>query len=660
MNEKLEWLRSWIQIKNLPDGYELIINGEETEIAAEEGRTKAASLELIRKGAAITTDRAGVEMMLADPQMECIWKPHLAPEEDLVIGDMVFRSPAIVFVCGSRMFALIPDLDEIERERRVPHRMDYVEPDRTLYYELGYYVKIEHVYHRKIQERFRLEQGQRLFRFYLVEWDGVNGKRNLAPVADFMWEKFAKRRMLAESSIVSDDKALLSGMEKYAEYTYDWAFNRWGSIVWQQFRLKDEEVGGCVFIVRAAQTPGGGLENHWRERKSLWNQAWFCSLRSAYGYRLWGEHWRSCGGRLPSCDLVAKAALAKAFALSAPQRDGLFPNVYSADSSYRWENGEWGFSNRRPPGHEHYAHLLDMSWTCYWMLKWYEDLERDERLLGYTINYVERLLRLQAPDGSFPAWVHIDSGEPSPYLLNSPETSMHVLLLARLYRITGNKMYLDSAERAMAFVKREIMPCGRWEDFETYWSCSAAWEGKQPGVKDKRSGLYNQCTFSIYWTAEALKELYWATEHRPYLEDGEAVLGELSLYQAVWEPPYMTVPTLGGFGVMNSDDEWNDARQSLFALTYYDYYKITGKEQYRARGLWAMRASFYMMYCPENAVVKKLYENRFPYFGAKEYGFSMENVHHGPDSEHIVGEFTIFDWGNGAACASLAELLFRK
>lgn len=30
--------------------------------------------------------------------------------------------------------------------------------------------------------------------------------------------------------------------------------------------------------------------------------------------------------------------------------------------------------------------------------------------------------------------------------------------------------------------------------------------------------------------------------------------------QASWQPPYMYVNVLGGFGVMNSDAEWNDAR----------------------------------------------------------------------------------------------------
>ncbi len=35
--------------------------------------------------------------------------------------------------------------------------------------------------------------------------------------------------------------------------------------------------------------------------------------------------------------------------------------------------------------------------------------------------------------------------------------------------------------------------------------------------------------------------------------------------QASWQPPFMYVDVLGGFGVMNADGEWNDSRESLFA-----------------------------------------------------------------------------------------------
>ncbi|PYI55583.1 hypothetical protein [Paenibacillus flagellatus] len=600
------------------------------------------------------SERVLLRMKVA-PEAELIWKPHLCPEEGMVVGDSVFRSPAIVFERGMDTFALIPDLRHLGECRPVPHVMDYVRQDRELFYGLAHYEKYGHVYHRLSHRRFPVYPGRELFRFHVVRWEKSGGGRNLIPVSRWLWETFA--RPAAALPAQSDDLAramvaALRELEPYAMHAYDWAFRRWGDLVWHEFDMDGAAVGGCVFIVRASQAPGVGMEDRWRERKSIWNQAWFCSLRSAYGYRLWG-------GIRGDADLVRRANLAKELALSAPRINGWFPSVFRADDQGRWDNGRWGFSDRRPPGHDEYAHLPDMSWTCYWMLKWYRDLEADERLLQYAQSYAERLLTVQDVSGSFPAWIHPVLGYASPFLRHGVGTSVHALLLARLFAMTGNAAYLSAAERAMAFVLRDVMPEGRWEDFETYWSCAAEWEGKRHGVKDSRSGLYNQSTLSMYWTAEAFKELYEATGLASHLAAGEKALAELSLYQAVWNPAYMGIPVLGGFGVMNSDDEWNDARQSLFALTYIGYYGATGKREYAERGLGAMKASFYMMYCPENPLMRQLYERKHPFFGERDFGFEMENAHHGADGDDIVGEFTIFDWGNGAAAASLAELLFR-
>lgn len=587
-----------------------------------------------------------LNMKLKDAAIQCMWKPHLAPAEDMVIGDQVFRSPVMIFEKEDKLFALVPDLDFIESGRVTPHFMDYVDPERTLFYGIGHYEKTKHVYFKRIEESFHVKQGETLFRFHLVEWEEFKGSRNFLPVTEYLWENFAEKRMGQTESSLKD-------IESYAKYTYNWAFHNWENVVWNEFELEQKNVGGCVFIVRGAQSPGMGQEDNWREKKSLWNQAWFSSLRSAYGYHLWGKQWNDA-------DMVRRADLAKNFALSAPQKNGLFPSVYWAGADNQWEAGSWGHSDRRPEHHDQYAHLLDMSWTCIWMLKWYEDIEQDLGLLEYTRNYITRLLTLQGRDGSFPAWVHEETGDVSPFLKDSPETSIHVWLLAKFYQLTGEGHYLLAAINGMKFVLNEVLPEGRWEDFETYWSCSRAWEEKQYGVKDKRSGLYNQCNFSIYWTAEALKELYLVTKDETFLREGEKVLAELSLYQAIWEPEFLHLPVLGGFGVMTSDDEWNDSRQSLFALTYQDYYKLTNKEEYKYRSFWAMKASFYMMYCPENPTVKEIYEKTFPHFGEKDYGFEMENAHHGENDEKYAGEFTIFDWGNGSASASLAELLLKK
>ncbi|WP_372630201.1 hypothetical protein [Cohnella sp.] len=629
----------------------------EVELAWEKGDGEAS---IGRRAAAIqvtvlppaggdgTLKFSGAQVYLVnESSLECVWKPHLSPLEGMVVGDKAFRSPAIVFEDERIMAALVPDLASIEGGRDVPHVMDYTVQDRRLTYGLCEYEETGHVYH-ELKPR-EIERSEPLrFRFCLVEWEKTAGqrKRDLRAVERFLWQRFGCGNMP-----VSGNDELLRSLEPYADYAYGWALDRWRDVAWQQFRMPDgTEVGGVVFIVRARQKPGLGYEEEWREPKSLWNQAWFCSLRSAYGYALRGKE----QGR---ADWMEKAELALNFALSAPQTDGLFPGYYQAGEDGRWETGRWYMSGpRRPAGHEEHAHLLDASWTCWWLLKWYRDIRADERILPFVIRYAERLLKLQRDDGGFPAWVRADGSGTSPFLTESPETSAHVMLLGLLNRLRPDKRYAASALRAAGFVAESIMPEGRWEDFETYWSCSKQWECKQFGEKDARSGLYNQCSFGIYWTAEAMKEAYTLSGDAEWLDLGEQALAEASLYQQIWQAPFFPVPTVGGFGVMTSDDEWNDARQSLFALTYLDYYRLTGNESYRARAEWALRASFYMMYCPENAGVKAIYERVHPHFDERDYGFHMENFnHHDGTPVDGLGEFTIFDWGCGAAAASLAE-----
>jgi len=41
-------------------------------------------------------------------------------------------------------------------------------------------------------------------------------------------------------------------------------------------------------------------------------------------------------------------------------------------------------------------------------------------------------------------------------------------------------------------------------------------------------------------------------------------MDELSMTQQVWQPPFIYVPALGGFGVMNFDGEWNDPCLNIF------------------------------------------------------------------------------------------------
>lgn len=681
-----EWQRK--QLIKVTDGkLEAFVDGQSTvqvHVSQEEsdvqGRTVVAVEAVIPDGQTVLISGVRLHLPL-DQSLACTWKPHLAPLDDMTIGDKAFHSPAIVIENEQERLALIPDLEALQANRVMPHIMDYVIDEHELYYGLCDYEETGHVYYKLTPEDRRKATGL-LFRFYLVRWEKTSDEvmRDYRSVEHFLWERFAGEAMtLTESAgqtrrlsagaeqmtnliagreqmtnLTDSAEQMMNLLSIYPQYAYEWALDRWSDVCWQQFHIEGREVGGVVFIVTSKQKPGLGQEEVWREPKSLWNQAWFCSLRTAYGYWQAGQlHGRP--------DWVEKGNLALEFALSAPQTNGFFPSYYQAGVNGEWADGQWVMSApRRPEGHEHMVHLLDSSWTCYWLLKWYRDIVQDERILPYVRNYVAQLVALQRDDGGFPAWVDPLTQEASPYLTVSPEAAMHALLLCLLHEIDAESDYIHHAEKACAFVQKHIVLEGRWEDFETYWSCSKQWEGKQYGVKDRRSGLYNQCSFGMYWTAEAFLALYKATGRSMWLDAGEQVLAEISLYQQIWEPHYLPVPTLGGFAVMTSDDEWNDARQSLFALTYYEYYLVTHNSTYLARSLWAMKASFYMMYCPENPEVMALYEKVHPHLNETDYGFHMENFnHHDGTSVNGLGEFTIFDWGCGAAAASYIELSKR-
>lgn len=160
--------------------------------------------------------------------------------------------------------------------------------------------------------------------------------------------------------------------------------------------------------------------------------------------------------------------------------------------------------------------------------------------------------------------------------------------------------------------------------------------------------------------AEALLECYRLTSNKEYLDYGQRTLDELLMTQASWQPPYMYVNVLGGFGVLNADGEWNDSRESLFSELIIQYGKLLGKPEYIERGYAALKASFVMMYCTENPQTKQQWEKVHPFFASEDYGFMMENYGHGgrtnPAGEGM-GEFTIYDWGNGAAAEAYNRIL---
>ncbi|WP_156889694.1 hypothetical protein [Paenibacillus harenae] len=593
------------------------------------------------------------------------WAPHLTPTDDHIIDQHSFRSPALIVQDEQRTLMLMPDLDLMLQGQDVRWYMDNDAVRNVLTLGMSQYEVKEHVLYRR-KPGAQYTAGTVAFGFYLFTFDEPEVLQNpWRPVLQLMWEKWG-------GPLFQEGAPLQLPLMKLVQYTYRWAFETWGESVWQQFRLDGKEVGAAAFIVNYTQSPNYPGPVNEREFLSIWNQAWFSSLRSAHGVYRYGLETKDES-------MLERARLTKELALSAPQREGLFPAVIATEMeqveenglllnrSKGWDTAYWGNSNRNPvkPWQTVRSapyHVLDMSWTALWMVKWYEELEQDERLLQYAVDYADALIGLQDERGYFPAWLDYVTLQPLDILHDSPETALSVTLLLKLAAITGRFDYADAAVKAADVTAGEVVPVGRWEDFETYWSCSPFGSAEHVGHKFIRNNMYKQCNFSIYWCADAFLRCYQYTGESRYLTIGERCLDELLMTQASWQPPYIHVNALGGFGVMNSDGEWNDARQSLFAEIILEYGIVLQREEYIERGLAALRCAFVMMYCPENERTKEQWEKVYPFFNEQDYGFMMENYGHSGEVDDKglgIGEFTIFDWGNGAAAESYLRMKAR-
>lgn len=589
------------------------------------------------------------------------WSPHLTPTDNHIVAQHVFRAPALIVSDSLRQLVIVPDLALADRSG-VKWYLDL--DARADQLTLG--VSNSKITSHVLFERDRgavYPPGEFRFGFYIIRGKDSSMLSDpwRKPLAMF-WKKYG-------APLYEQGEPLKGDMMPYLHHTYRWAFNTWGKQVWQQFTMNGKKVGAPVFIVNVTQSPNypGPVSEH--EFRSVWNQAWFSSLRSAQGLFRFAR-------KENNQELLEKARMTKELALLFPQHEGLFYSVIATEMeqidvdgkkverSKGWSTRFFGNSNRNPVATWGNAadapyHILDMSWTAYLMLTWYEDLEKDARLVAYAKRYADKLLTLQDDRGFFPAWIDTKTLKPLMYLNASPETSMSVTFLLKMYGLTKDERYLQSAKRAMEAVTKYVVPVGQWEDFETYWSCSRVLDSLL-NKKVERNDQFKQNTLSMYWTAEALYNCYKTTGEREYLRTGQRVLDEMLMYQATWQPSYIPIRTLGGFGVMNGDGEWNDSRQSLFAELILQYGKELDEKEYTQRGLAALRSSFIMMYCPENPETLEQWEKVYPFFDEKDYGFMMENYGHtgeaGPEGLGI-GEFTIYDWGNGAASEAYMRVL---
>ena len=569
-----------------------------------------------------------------------VFSPHLVPEPGDVIGTHVLRSPALTAQCGKRAAALVADVAALHKEGALPAFMNLLRQEHCpqLSIGLGAHQVRDHVYFTAD------EQPVRSSIFHLSYFLWVSGQAGPGEALQQSRKK-----------LWHDHGAPNLGQRHHAPTFASLAQQIYPQILkdrWLETNYNGEQAG-AISLNRAYAG-------------DVWFCTWFNALRTSYGLFLWGRF-------LQNQDWIKKAMMTRHLILSAPQNQGLFPTLFVFARKPFWVH-----SHHQGGGPGIY-HLFDMSWTVYHLLRWHRDLEPNQPSLDFAKNYGRGILALQGADGSLPSFVDAItyapviqvnheallkdlSKQPSddryiPYMLqhhwtqdrflSSAEDAASLLCLAELACLLERQdplrpALVQGAKKIAGFLSETVFPQSRWSDFELYYSCSP----KPLSFYDHRSEQWPQNTLCLHLAAAGLLRLYQVTQEQNYLQLAEQALNRLCLYQQVWDPPFLSFDGFGGYGVMNTDGEWNDARQAQFADTHLDFYRVTGEEEQLQRGRAACRAAFTTTFLPINRQVYPCGWWRQP------RGQAAEN--HGHSGFDRLCGVSGFDWGSGSALATAA------
>jgi hypothetical protein len=587
-----------------------------------------------------------------------IFTPGLSPNERQVTGQHMFRSPAVIVQHGPVACALIPDTGDVHDQASLRPFLDVRCPKDTpgpahLEYGIAAYEVDGHIYYTSNVDPVDINHGPVRFACELHVSAVTPVKQAHRAVTRYHWNHHGRESL-------QDIRPQVLPFQQYFDYGYGWADEN----LWRENVIEGRRVGAML-----------------SEREydnDVWFHAWFNQLRTAYGMFLWARDSRrnektaTSDSDQPDEKRMAMARATRDLVLCSPRERGLFPTIAILP-----EDGEpvrWVESSLQGGGPGLY-HLLDCSWTAWWLLEWHRGAEPNEETIEFCREYGDALTTLQRDDGSWPDYVRKGTHEcvtnfpearelaeesVSGYVKGmidkwdtrrlpaSAEVAGSVLFLAELSRaVPDGKCYLDAAMRGERYLEREVIPEHRWFDYETFFSCSP----KPIDFYDARSQQHPQNTMSLYWASEAFRVLADITDDKRLGDISGSLVDYLCLYQQVWSPPFLSAYGFGGFGVMNTDGEWHDARQAIFAEGLARRYESTGNPEYLERSIAATRAGFSCAYIPENAgIIPKMFD-----FGP--VGYSSENYAH-DGTDHLAGA-SGFDWGMGSALTTVAMMTHR-
>jgi hypothetical protein len=343
------------------------------------------------------------------------------------------------------------------------------------------------------------------------------------------------------------------------------------------------------------------------------------------------------------------------------------------------QGGRW-LGSHPQGGAPDVLHLGDMSWTMYWLLRFERELVAGGRARERARLYAGALLGLERRSGGLPAYVDASSHQPvsevdveswrrlfvelpggdryigqmldqwgKERFVESAEDGASLLFLTELLRDPelGSELRsecLDFARRLAGWLEEKVIAPAWYVDFEVYWSCAP----KKLSFFDARSGQHAQNTLAMYMVAEGLLGLYELSGEHQFLKLAQRAMDRLCLFQQICDPPFLNFDAFGGYAAQNSDGEWSDARQALFALAHLHFYQVTAESEHLERARAACRGSFTNLFHPALS-------REYPVgWCRRPSGFAAENHGHA-GADHTCG-VSSFHWGAGSALTAAACL----
>ncbi|MHA1146684.1 MAG: hypothetical protein ACTSR8_00385 [Promethearchaeota archaeon] len=623
------------------------------------------------------------------------WAFHLRPKEGLVLGDHVYRSPAIIYKKRNFAFSFIPDLKTLGRNRPYQSFADFnLKPKEfrgvpQVAYGFGNYKPVGHIlFKHNPMKKWKIKANTDLtFRYYVILFKDKSPQQILEYVNNFFWNKFGTK--LLNNSIAPQ----VVPYDKNAEEGFKAIIER--HKIWGDFNINTEKCGGFWQTswmgkkkseVKFIQPEGFSIENQMKENMSqlvsaesvsskiimhfanspfwikrfawftqtfpvikrnaeVWFNAWFNNMRSAYGFRFFGEKWNNE-------DLKDKAVRILNTFLNAPRVRGLSSSVILpanlGDTEISEIKGLQGFLYV-----DKYC-VADCSLSTYWALKFSQAYGiKLEEVQQKARQILELLQEQQFENGEIPAYIDFKEGSTTPIisdiLKGSATSGAPLMLFTEYIKVSNDKSILPAAEKIAQYIQREIIPNDKWHDFEPFYSCTHL----PTDFYDSHTKSHVMNGLCIYWCTEGMKELFKITKNESYLKSGERILAVLSLFQQVWDAPYISFNTYGGFCSQNIDAELSDARQGLFIKTYMEYYLLTGKREYMERAIAALRGSWAMQFLPEYKEQCPGNVGKLKTLDTVDRGVVAENYGHSGNDLPVPG-YWMADWGFGTSVSATA------